>query len=443
MTAAPPPVHPVLPDGLPPEVAHTAGEAIVRTLGLCNADAAVDAWFARNELAEFLNLRVLAFGKASVPMARAALRRLEIRLSQAVVIVPPEWAGRLKHKNAIMAPADHPIPTGRNIDAARALASAAHEAREDEGVLVLISGGGSAHLTLPRSGVNLDEIRSVTQALLKAGAPIQDLNTVRRSLEQLKGGGLRAICPAKRVFGLVVSDVIGDDLSTIASGPLVAGEPGDPVGVLAKWGVEAPAHVLNVMRTPKVFGVHEPAHHEVLLSGQTLVSQLPAALAAEPMPGAGSIRVGPVVQPVTGEAAKAGADLAARFLAMPRPSDPDAPNALLAWGETTVTVGDAAGTGGRNLELALAAAIALPTDRPWALLTLATDGIDGPTDAAGAILCSEMFQDPRASTLARNALKNHDSYHAVEMLGQGGGLIRTGPTGTNLNDIALFWWRDA
>lgn len=435
--------HPVLPEGLPSEVAHTAGEAIVRTLGLCDADAAVDAWFARNELAEFLHLRVLAFGKSSVPMARAAIRRLGIRLSRAVVIAPPEWAGRLNHKNATVAPADHPIPTGRNIDAARVLAAAAHEAPENEGVLVLISGGGSAHLTLPRSGVTLDDIRSVTQALLNAGAPIEDLNTVRRSLEQLKGGGLRAICPAKRVFGLVVSDVIGDDLSTIASGPLMACETGDPVGVLKKWGVEAPAHVLTVMRTPKAFGEHVPARHEILLSGQKLIEHLPNALASHPTPGAVPIRVGPVVQPVTGEAAKAGAELAAQFLAMPRPSDPDAPNALLAWGETTVTVGDATGTGGRNLELALAAAVALPTDRPWALLTLATDGIDGPTDAAGAILCSEMFEDPRARTLARNALKNHDSYHAVEMLGEGGGLIRTGPTGTNLNDIALFWWRDA
>ncbi len=435
--------HPMLPEGLPSEVAHTAGEAIVRTLGLCDADAAVDAWFARNELAEFLHLRVLAFGKASVPMARAAIRRLGIRMSQAVVIASPEWTGRLKHKHTTVVTADHPIPTDRNIDAARVLAAAAHEAPENEGVLVLISGGGSAHLTLPRSGVTLDDIRSITQGLLNAGAPIEDLNTVRRSLEQLKGGGLRAICPAKRVFGLVVSDVIGDDLSTIASGPLVPGEPGDPVGVLAKWGVDAPAHVLTVMRTPKAFGTHEPAHHEVLLSGRTLVGQLPAALAAEPTPGARSIRVGPVVQPVTGEAAKAGADLAAQFLAMPHSSNPDAPNALLAWGETTVTVGDATGTGGRNLELALAAAAALRTDRPWALLTLATDGVDGPTDAAGAILCSEMFQDPRARTLARNALKNHDSYHAVEMLGEGGGLIRPGPTGTNLNDIALFWWRDA
>jgi len=447
MTTAPPPapVHPVLPDGLPPEVAHTMGEVIVRTLGLCDADAAVDAWFARNELAEFLNLRVLAFGKASVPMARAALRCLGIRLSQSVVIALPEWAGRLHHKNATVASADHPIPSGRNIDAARVLAASALNAKEDEGVLVLISGGGSAHLTLPRGGITLDDIRSVTQALLRAGAPIEDLNTVRRSLEQLKGGGLRAICPAKRVFGLVVSDVIGNDLATIASGPLVPGEPGDPVGVLRKWGVDAPTHVVKVMRTPKAFGEHEPAHQEVLLSGRTLVGQLPVALAAEPTPGAGSIRVGPVVQPVRGEAAKAGADLAAQFLDMPCSSDSDAPNALLAWGETTVTVGDATGTGGRNLELALAAAIALPTDRPWALLTLATDGIDGPTDAAGAILCSEMFQDPRARTLARNAVKNHDSYHAVEMLGggEGGGLIRTGPTGTNLNDIALFWWRDA
>lgn len=434
-----------IPEGLPLHVAHTAGEAITRTLGLCDADAAVDAWFARNELADFLDLRVLVFGKAAVPMARAALRRVSIRLSQAVVIVPPEWAGRFEGKNAVVMPADHPIPTESNIEAARTLAASAHAAREDECVLVLISGGGSAHLTLPRAGVTLEDLRTITKSLLRAGAPIEDLNTVRRSLEQLKGGGLRAICPARRVIGLVVSDVIGDDLATIASGPLVRGEPGDPIGVLKKWGIEAPPHLQTVMRTPRAFSDSlPPADHATLLSGRMLVERLPAALAADPTPGASPIRVGTVVQPVTGEASVAGANLAARFLTMPRPLSPssgqDTPNALLAWGETTVTVGDATGTGGRNLELALAAALALPTDRPWALLTLATDGIDGPTDAAGAILCSEMFADPRAATLARNALANHDSYHAVEMLG---GLIHTGPTGTNLNDIALFWWRGA
>ncbi|MCC5823415.1 MAG: DUF4147 domain-containing protein [Phycisphaerales bacterium] len=429
---------PVIPEGLPPDVAHTAGEAMVRVFGLCDAGAAVEDWFRRNELADFMRLRVLAFGKASVPMARAAFRRLDIRMSEAVVLAPPQWAGRLIHPDARVYPVDHPIPTERNIEAARALAASALGAPEDEGVLVLISGGGSAHLTLPRNGVTLDDIRTVTAALLRAGAPIDDLNTVRRSLEQLKGGGLRAICPARRVFGLIVSDVIGDDPATIASGPLCPADPGDPLGVLSKWGVQADRHIEEVMTSPKPPSDRPPAVHEVLLSGRMLADRLPDALAAEPTPGAGPIRVCETVAPLTGEASEAGADLAGRFIAMPAASA--TPNALLAWGETTVTVGDAAGTGGRGLELALAAAKDLPADRPWALLTLATDGVDGPTDAAGAVLCSEMFADPRAAALAANAIKNHDSYHAVEMLG---GLLRTGPTGTNLNDVALLWWRDA
>ena len=429
---------PVIPDGLPPDVAHTAGEAITRVLGLCDAGAAVEDWFRRNELADFMRLRVLAFGKASVPMARAAFRRLDIRMSEAVVLAPPQWAGRLSHPDARVFPVDHPIPTERNVEAARALAASAHGSPEEEGVLVLISGGGSAHLTLPRNGVTLDEIRSITRALLRAGAPIGDLNTVRRSLEQLKGGGLRAICPARRVLGLIVSDVIGDDPATIASGPLAPADPGDPLGVLKKWGVKADTHVEEVMASPKPTNDRPPAVHEVLLSGRTLAEGLPDALGAEPAPGACPIRVGEVVGPLTGEASEAGRDLAARFAAMP--VTPGSPNALLAWGETTVTVGDAVGTGGRGLELALAAAKDLPGDRKWALMTLATDGIDGPTDAAGAVLCSEMFADPRAAKLTSNAIKNHDSYHAVEMLG---GLLRTGPTGTNLNDVALLWRRDA
>lgn len=430
---------PILPDGLPSDVAHTAAEAMTRILSRCDAGAATEAWFKRHELADFMTLRVLAFGKASVQMARAAFARLGPRLSKAVVLAPPEWADRLSHPMAEVFAVDHPVPTERNLHAARALAACALEAPEDEGVLALISGGGSAHLTLPRTGITLDHIREVTRSLLRAGAPIADLNTVRRSMEQLKGGGLRAVCPARRMFALIVSDVIGDDPATIASGPLAASEAADPAGVLRQWGVTVDPAVLSVMTTPRTFADREPAVHEIVLSGATLTRSLPAALGVDPGPGASAIRVGPVVQPVTGEAASVGADLAARFLAISA-GRPDEPNALLAWGEPTVTVGDASGLGGRALELALSAARSLPTDRPWGLLSLATDGVDGPTDAAGAVLCSEMFQDPRAMTLAANALAKHDSYHAVEMLG---GLVKTGPTGTNLNDVVLIWWRQA
>ena len=428
----------VIADGPPPEVAHTGAEVIERLLGACDAGAATEAWFRRNELAEFLRLRLFAFGKASGPMARAALRRLDGRLSEAVIMAPPEWADRVGHPDARVFPVDHPLPTERNVDAAGILASCALDATPDEGVLVLISGGGSAHLTLPRSGITLDDVRAVTGGLLRAGAPIRDINTVRRAMEQLKGGGLRAICPARRVYGLVVSDVIGDDPGVIASGPLTTAEPADPVPILEKWGVRAGPSVLAAMAAPKPVSDLPAANIEILLSAQTVAERLPALLEREPGPGAQRIRVARTIGPVSGEASDAGRELAAAFLDLP--AGTDAGNALLAWGETTVRVGRSTGQGGRNLELALAATEKLPAERPWAILAFATDGIDGPTDAAGALLCSEMFRDPRARTLAANALQKHDSYHAAEMLGA---LLRTGPTGTNCNDFVLFWWRDA
>lgn len=370
-------------------------------------------------------VRVLAFGKASVRMASAAFGRLGPRVAESVVLAPPEWAGRLKHPQARVLAVDHPAPTERNVEAAKAVAGCAMSTPADAAVLVLISGGGSAHLTLPRSGVTLEDIRGVTDGLLRAGAPIADLNTVRRGLEQLKGGGLRAVCSGDAVTALVVSDVVGDDLATIASGPLVqGGAAGDPLAVLERWGVAANERVRAVLAGRSAGGAaRKPADQRVVLNGEGLLEGMGRLSNEVGMP----CRIGG--EPLIGEAREAGRALAARAAGVE--------GAVVAWGETTVTVGEAKGLGGRNLEVALASALAMPEGRRWGVLTLATDGVDGPTAAAGAVLCSEMFAG-EGRTLAANALRHHDSYHAVEMLG---GLVRTGPTGTNVNDVSVVWWR--
>ncbi len=425
-----------IPEGLPADVAHTAAEVVARVLQRADPAASVRAWLRTDELADCMAIRVLAFGKASVPMAGAALRRLGERVSDAVVLTPPEWSGRLTHPRARVFAVDHPVPSERNVEAAKALAACAMDAGPRECVLALISGGGSAHLTLPRAGVTLEDVRAVTRDMLRAGAPIDDLNTVRRSMEQLKGGGLRAVCPAERVVGLILSDVVGDDPAVVASGPLCDAEPGDPLGVLGRWGVRVRPEIAGALRTPRRPIRRTPAEHHVVLGGATMAGGLPEALAEPTVGDAMPLRVARVVSPLTGEASLAGEHLADELTRLPVGR---ACEAVLGWGETTVTVGDAPGLGGRSLELALGAAKALPGDRAWGLVSFATDGVDGPTDAAGAVLCSEMFEDPRAGVLAGHALANHDSYHAVEMLG---GLIRTGPTGTNLNDVAVLWWRD-
>lgn len=416
-----------IPEGLPDDVALVAREVIAGVLAACDAGDAV-RWHWPEELDGAGRVRVLAFGKASGPMAKAAFRRLGERVSRAVVLTPPAWAGRVTHPNAKVFAVDHPVPTERNVAAARALAACALETPADEPVLVLMSGGGSAHLTLPRKGITLADVRSVTDALLRAGAPIGDLNAVRRAMEQLKGGGLRAVCPSGRVIALVVSDVIGDDPAVIASGPLTPEGGGDSVAVLDRWGVAVPDAVRAVMASGRPACERAPADYRVIASGRL-------ALDAAVKAGFGlSLVPDEHGRPLTGEASDAGRGLASRLGSLA-----EGTNAVFAWGETTVTVGDAAGTGGRNLELALAAGAALASGGGrWGVLTLATDGVDGPTDAAGAVLCSEMFADGRGATLAGNALAKHDSYHAVEMLG---GLVRTGPTGTNVNDVAVLWRR--
>lgn len=387
---------PILSPDLPPDAARVASAVIAATLAAADPARAVRAhWPAELDAAR--SVRLLAFGKASVPMAAAATERLGDRLDTGVVIAPPEWVTRFTHPRIQTFPADHPLPTERNTTAAAALEACARGADPDRPTLVLISGGGSAHLTAPRDGVTLDQIRETTDRLLRAGADINALNAERRRLERLKAGGLLRACASRRVLALVLSDVLGDDLRTIASGPLVPDTP-DPA--------------------------RPPAQHTVIANNATARAAAEAA-----MRHAGLDPVA-ITQPLTGEASDAGRTLARVALGATRP--------VVAAGETTVTVGDATGLGGRNLELALAAAAALPADRPWAALALATDGVDGPTDAAGALFTSEMFADPRAAELAAHALRHHDAYHAAEMLGA---LVKTGPTGTNVNDIAALWWR--
>ncbi len=378
---------------LPRHIQPPERDIIASTLAACDAGTAVrNHWPA--ELNHAPSARLLAFGKAAAHMAAAAIELLAGRLSQAAIICPPEHTHLINHPRANAHPADHPLPTERNIAAADALEASARAADPGEPTLVLISGGGSAHLTAPRPGVTLDRIRDTTDRLLRAGADIRELNHHRRQLERLKAGGLLRACASTRVIALVLSDVLGNDLNTIASGPLIASD-----------------------RDP-------PAEHTVIADNHTAVRA-----AAEAMR---RCNLDPLIpdQPLTGEASISGRHLAELALKSNRP--------VLAGGETTVTVANATGKGGRNLELALAAARRLPPDRDWTVLALATDGVDGPTDAAGAVLTSKMFQTKANRDLADRALETHDSYHAAERLDA---LIRTGPTGTNANDIAAIWFR--
>lgn len=404
------------------------------------ARAVRDTWAPSLDSADRVIL--LATGKASAAMTEAALDRVAPRIVSGAITCIPEHEARLadlitRHALPIrVLPADHPLPTERNLAAAHALAETAAAAGPHDAVLALISGGASAHLTAPVPGLTLDDLRAMTQALLRAGATINELNAVRKHLECLKGGQLARLLHPAHTDVLVLSDVLGDPLDTIGSGPTAPDTTtfAEAVETLRHRGLaEAhPAVVARLVRgvrgeiaeTPKPGDpVFEHVAHTIIANNRAAVDA--AASEAERL----GFRVHRVRSAVQGEASGVARTLVAELRTIDRPA------CVILGGETTVTVGQATGLGGRNQEFALAAAIEL-ADLPFAsVLTLATDGVDGPTDAAGAVVTSHTFGDlAGAGVDPRSALANHDSHTVLDRVDA---LVRTGPTGTNINDVAI------
>ena len=388
----------------------------------------------RLDLARVRQVLVLGCGKAGAAMARAVEAVLGERISAGFVVVKDGHT--LPTRTVELAEAGHPVPDGRGEAAARRLLSLAETAGADDLVIVLISGGGSALLPAPAPPVTLGEKQAVTRLLLGAGATIGELNAVRKHLSLLKGGQLaRAAAPA-RVLTLVLSDVIGDPLDVIASGP-TAPDPttfADALEVLARRGVlDAVAPSVRgrleagvageVPETPKP-GDRLFSHVTHVVMGNNRLVVDAAASAAAHLGYAPEIAT-PALE---GEAREVATALVARARSL-RP-----PACLIAGGETTVTV-RGGGRGGRCQEFALAAALALAADDRLTVLAAGTDGTDGPTDAAGAVVDAGTLDRGRALGLdAVRALADSDA-HAL--LGATGDLIVTGPTNTNLLDLYL------
>lgn len=416
------------------------GKVIKAVLLACDPRALTDAAMRGSDVCG-RPAGLIAAGKAAGAMLAAA-EELVGRPNEFVAVEP---AGTLRPRMSV---ADHPLPSERNIDAAsRVLAAALRWAdpgghRHFESIVVLISGGASALLTLPAGALKLTDVRSVTGALLRAGAPIEDLNTVRKHIERLKGGQLAALCAptAMRVFAL--SDVLGDRLDVIGSGPC-SPDPStfaDALGVIDKFRARsASEHVVRFLEegargehpeTPKPGDrVFDCVTHTVVGNNHTAVRAAEFALTGLGFP------ILSRMTDVRGEAADAG-----RRLAAWANSDRARPAAAVMGGETTVEVGTATGRGGRNLEAALAGAIDLAGAPGAVIATLSTDGVDGPTEAAGAVVTGRTHDDARRLGMDAPAyLARHDSYTFFERLENAGmpHLIRTGPTGTNVNDIAI------
>ena len=388
-------------------------------------------------------LVVVAAGKAAPMMAAAAEEVLGARMSEGLAVASAPGPALARTRLML---AGHPLPDARGLAAARAVEALAHGLGKDDTLVLLLSGGASALLPAPADGVTLEEKAAVTAHLLRAGASIAELNTVRKHLSRLKGGGLaRAAAPA-RVVALVLSDVVGDDLSTIASGPTVPDPTtfADALRVLDERGVreaipEAARKHLEagargtVAETPKR---GHPAFRRALtrVIGSNRLSVEAAARRAR-REGFRPLVLTTRLEGESREVARALVAILRECVESGHPAPP--PACLLAGGETTVTV-RGGGRGGRNQELVVAAAAALegfPTEAVVA--SLATDGVDGASEAAGGVADRTSAARARALGLAPPAafLAASDSEGFLAPLGD---LIVTGPTGTNVVDLAVL-----
>jgi len=380
---------------------------------------------------------VLAVGKAAFGMTEAAVEALGEQVRPADVLVVTHDEAKRPGSFEVLR-SGHPLPDERGHAAARQFQRRAAALGAGDLALVLISGGASALLPAPAPGVGLEDKVEVTRQLLRGAATIHELNAVRKHLSTTKGGGLlRQLRPAQ-VATLALSDVIDDDPSVIGSGPTAPDSSTfkDALAVLERCGVAGtcPAPVRERLEagargeleeTPKPGDpIFDEAVYRIVGGNRTSVQVMAAAC------GAG-VDVEP--EPLEGEARVVGAMLAARCAATPF-------RAWVAGGETTVTV-RGGGTGGRNQELALAFALAaaessLRDRHDWVFLAAGTDGRDGPTDAAGGVVDASTIDRIRnAGVDPVAALDDNDSYRALHA---GGALLRTGATGTNVADTAVF-----
>jgi hydroxypyruvate reductase len=382
----------------------------------------------RYRLSDFDRIQVIGAGKAGAAMARAVEDVLRGRVSGGLVNVPA--SSRRKLQRIELNPCGHPIPDSGGAEGARRMLEIAHSAGARDLLICVISGGASALLPAPAPPLDLEAKQEITRRLLRSGATIHEMNVVRKHLSLIKGGQLaRAAWPAT-VLTLILSDVVGDDPEIIGSGPTVA-DPStceDAIEILGRYRIKVPRGAMH--ETPKP---GDPAlagsHHEIVGSNRQAI----AAAAAEARGlGYRTLALSSSIEGETRDIAAMHAAIAREILTTGQPAKP--PACLLSGGETTVTV-RGSGLGGRNLEFVLAAALALK-GAPITILSAGTDGIDGPTDAAGAIADSgTLVAAERLGMNAREFLNNNDSYHFFEPLNA---LIKTGPTGTNVMDIRVL-----
>lgn len=401
---------------------------------LASAIEAVDPYQAVQKHLPEVEGRVfgLGIGKASIPMMDALAKRIHLASGLAVT----KFASRQASSLYSVLEGGHPVPDARSLQAGERVLEFVSALNENDTLVCLISGGGSALVTVPY--VPLEDLQVLTSLLLANGARIDEVNTLRRQLDRIKGGGLARATQAK-VISLILSDVIGNPLEAIASGPTTPDPTTkeDALHILKEYDLDkqVPGSILRFLEHDSL----GPKNHErdsglrnvqnIIIGDNKLAAQ--AALEQARREGLyGEI----LTNELQGEARQVGRELAQRLRV--DSATKVRPFCLIAGGETTVTVREE-GKGGRNQELALAAVEELSGLQNVMLVALGTDGDDGPTDAAGAVVTGESAR--RAESLGLNAsdhLSRNDAYPFFEALGD---LLKTGPTGTNVNDLNFMF----
>jgi glycerate 2-kinase len=402
-------------------------------------------------LDEFQRVVVLAVGKAAFPMAVAMADILGERLETGIVVTkdgyaaPASGKGRQNLLRLRVFESGHPIPDARGVAAAQEISRLLQSLGKDDLVIFLISGGGSALLNSPVSGISLTDLQQFTALLLRSGATVNQLNTLRKHLDQVKGGGLARLASPAMMVTLILSDVLGDPLDMIASGPTVA----DASTFLDAWSVIeqfnlatiTPASIYSYLdrgRRAEVPETLKPGNPVFERTQQVIVaSNYQAASAAARQAGESGLNSLLLTSFLQGEAREVGQMMAALARQVQATGEPvKRPACMIAGGETTVTV-RGAGKGGRNQELALGSLPGLAGLSQVMLVALATDGSDGPTDAAGAVVTGESLERAQIMGLEpQKFLDRNDAYPFFESLDD---LLRSGPTQTNVDDLTILF----
>lgn len=393
------------------------------------------------KLKDFKNIYVVGAGKGVSLMAKAIEETVGDHLTSGVVVTKYGHAARLKKIREIEA--GHPLPDMNGARGASEILKLARSAGKDDLVICLLTGGASALLPAPAQGINLTEKKKLTGLLIKSGASIDEINAVRKHISSIKGGRLLEAANPARLITLVISDVVGDSLSTIASGPTAPDTTAysDAIEVLNKYGLikKTPPSIISLLKkgergdikeTPKPGARFFKKCDNLIISSNR--SALGAASSKARALGFNTIILTSQLCGNTREAARFFISILKEIKKTGNPVRP--PACLLMGGETTLKVAGK-GVGGRNQEFALVSAIELSGTEGITVLSAGTDGTDGPTEAAGAFADSLTLRRAEAKGLwAKQYLENNDSY---SFFNASGGLFITGPTGTNVMDVVV------